>query len=239
MLVYAFTRRVREVGIRSLWLAAQPGPVKVLYIDAGLHKSARELNLVHRWFNHLPQMQFVGFEGNPAYCAEAADAVPAGVEVVHCALVGPEHGDTVTLNLDGQSGEADSLFRKVTDLSIAVPATRLSAYLTARSIDPSRTVILLRMNIEGAEVPVLQDLAVSKLIDCVDGFYGQWEGDIYAIGGHLIDEFEVLEREHDVRRLSFSGGRAGLDISSPFRRFYIWYDLNTSILRGSARKACA
>jgi len=232
MLAYAFARRVR-VGIRSLWKTARAGPVKVLYIDAGTHKGATELNLVHRWFNHLPQMRYVGFEANPAYHAEVVGAVPAGVEVVNRALVGPSHGDTISLNLDGKTGEGDSIFdRKFSDRSIQVPATRLSAYLMA--IDASRTVILLRMNIEGAEVAVLQDLVALNLVDRIDGFFGAWN-DIPAIGGHLIGEFSVLKRRHKLPHLSFNGP----DLSSPVRRFCIWYDLNTSILRGSARKACA
>jgi hypothetical protein len=92
----------------------------------------------------------------------------------------------------------------------------------------------LRMNIEGAEVFVLEDLSEANLITAVDGYYGYWD-DPYKIGGEFAQRFDALMHRLNIESLPFND----VDCRSALRRAFIRYDIGTSILAGMRTKNSA
>jgi len=232
----ALQRRISLAGFRSLLSCAPSGSAKIIYVDAGLHKRARELKLLRNWLSRFPNLHLVGFEAHPDYFEAARKAVGDGpnVELHNLALVGPGQGATVQLNLNGGSGVGDSLIRCVGEQSISVPACRLSDYLRKIGFEPQRDILLLRMNIEGAEVFVLEDLSEAKLIPAVDGYYGYWD-DPYKVGGAFAQRFDALMQRLNIQSLPFND----IDCRSALRRAFIKYDVCTSILAAMMKKNSA
>ena len=191
-------------------------------------KNARELLQVMKWLATYDNVKFAGFEAHPLYCSEAASKLQISthkVDVVNAALVGPEHGTTIQLNLNGSDGVGDNLIRGSGSQKMSVKACRLSEYLLKEDIEPDKDVILLRMNFEGAELFVLQDLISSGLIGKIDGFYGRWV-DPKKIGNATAVEFAKLVNQHKIQHLPFNNK----DLGSMLRVFAIKYDLNTSLI---------
>jgi len=227
-------RRIRQTGLTSLFSRPAPSATKILYVDAGLHKKARELKLIRKWLADFPNLHIIGFEAHPDYFEAARRAVGnvPNVELHNVALVGPGQGPTVELNLNGGSGVGDSLVRRRGDASsISVAACRLSDCLRKAEFDPKRDVLLLRMNIEGAEVFVLEDLSEAGLIPAVDGFYGYWD-DPYKIGGDFAQRFEALMSRLRIETVPFND----IDCRSALRRALISYDINTSLMSSVSGK---
>ena len=188
ILKYVLSQRIKSLGLLSLFKTLKPCSNRIVYIDAGTHKHARELNLVIKWFSHLPRIQFFGFEAHPEYLEEAQSSLfetSKDSKMVNLALVGPDDGDSIVLNLDGGDGLGNSVFRKATDRSITVPSVRLSTFLNEIGVVPERDIIILRMNIEGAEVLVLKDLADARILRKIDGYFGSWD-DVRKIGGGAV-----------------------------------------------------
>ncbi len=63
---------------------------------------------------------------------------------------------------------------------IEVPALRLSRFISQNEAISPDAIVTLRMNIEGAETFVIEDLRDAGLIGRIDGFYGMWD-DLYKI----------------------------------------------------------
>jgi FkbM family methyltransferase len=227
-------RRVQRAGLRSLFSRTPSTTGKIIYVDAGLHKRARELQLMRSWFSRVPGLQLIGFEPHPDYFQSARKAVGdwRNVELLNFALIGPGQGANVQLHLNGGSGVGDSLIRHVGEHSISVPALRLSAHLRMIGFDPKRDILLLRMNIEGAEVFVLDDMSEANLITAVDGYYGEWN-DPYKIGGEYGQRFDALMHRLNIEDLPFNDR----DSRSALRRAFVRYDIVTSILAGMRAKA--
>lgn len=227
-------RRIEHTGWRSLLSRPAVGEAKIVYVDAGLHKKGRELKLLRKWLSHYPNLHIIGFEAHPEYFEAVRSAVGelANVKLHNVALVGPRQGATVQLNLNGGSGVGDSLVRRRGDCrSISVAAQRLSDHLRKASFDPQRDILLLRMNIEGAELFVLEDLIEAGLIPAVDGFYGYWD-DPYKIGGDFAQRFDALMSRLQIETVPFND----IDCRSALRKALIKYDLSTSLISGARKK---
>ena len=175
-----------------------------VYFDIGLHRDARQLQIVLNWFGN--DVLAYGFEANPDYFADCARQFGSDprLTLINTAVVGPDHiGDTVTLHLDGKKGLGDSLFPQRGDgRSVEVPAVKLSDFIQRQGIDPT-TPIILRMNIEGGELFVLRDLAQAELISRVSGWYGRWD-DCAKISYEMDAELRQLVAENKIDHLSFN-----------------------------------
>jgi len=226
-------RRIRQTGLKSLFSRPAPSATKILYVDAGLHKKARELKLLSKWLANFPNLRLVGFEAHPEYYEAACQTVGdlPRIELLNQALVGPGQGATVQLNLNGGSGVGDSLIRRVGEESISVETSRLSEYLRKVGFKPQQDILLVRMNIEGAEVFVLEDMIDADLISAVDGFYGYWD-DPYKIGGEFAQRFDALMNRLRIETVPFND----IDSRSILRRALIKYDIATSILSATLKK---
>jgi FkbM family methyltransferase len=229
-------RRVRLLGARPR--ATMPGRQRpaVLYIDCGVHEEGLEIRWMRRWFAHRCDLRVIAFEAGSRQFAAAAQAladVPS-MDLRHEALVGPQHtSPTVSLySSRAGAGHADSIFAARGPDHEDVPAARLSEVLLSQHASHDGPVIL-RMNIEGAELVVVDDLVDAGLDRRIDGYYGMWN-DLSEIDDDLDARLRGLLRERGISPLTFNGR----DLGYGLRRLLIRMDVATSIrnaeLRGPA-----
>jgi FkbM family methyltransferase len=234
--VRALLRRARIAGLGRLGKLETPQR-KIVYIDAGLHRSSAQIASMLEWFVLSTSLRVYGIEAHPRYVRECRHrfAGERRVKLFNYALVGPDHeGDTATLYLDGKKGLGNSLFASRGEESIEVPAIRLSRLIREHDIASPGDIVLLRMNIEGAEMGVIEDLAEAGMVDLFDGFYGMWD-DLYKIDPALDAKFCALLRREKIRNLTFND-RDASPIAGPKRKDIIRYDIETSIYHGEKRK---
>jgi FkbM family methyltransferase len=227
-------RRARSAGVGSLLRSVRVTSTPVLYLDIGLHQEAAELivSLDKILGPRCEQLSWAGFEANPASLQKVRERLAGrdGQRLVPGALVldVPESGE-LQLFLDDGDGKGDSLYREGGE-AVTVPAFRLSDWLEEQGIALDETIVILRMNIEGAERPVIQDLIAAGLADKVDGWYGLWD-DVGKIDPQAGDDFARELADAGIDRLTFNGR----DLKVPFRWRLISYDVQTSLLRGLER----
>jgi hypothetical protein len=229
-------RRVRFAAAHRLDAGggASPRP-KVLYLDCGVHKEGLQIRWMDEWFSTRYDLEILGFEAGGEHVADARSALAdvAGVELDHVALVGPDHvGDEVELYLSGgqSRGKGDSLFSTRGQRSETVPARRLSKVLADRGCSFDTMPVILRMNIEGAEQFVIQDLLDTGLTASIDGYYGMWD-DVSKIDPKADKRFRRLLRANGITNVTFNDR----DLPYRLRRFAIRTDIETSIRRGLIR----
>lgn len=190
---------------------------KMYYFDIGLHSSASELRLVSEWLSGF-EVKLIGIEANPRHYLAAKDALLcSSANLINVALVGPDHvGKRVTMYVDqAGSGVGDTLLkeraiqRKMQ--SIDVNAIRLSTLFDELGVNPVEDVIIIRMNIEGSEVYVLEDLADVGAIACIDAFMGSWD-DAHKISKLLGEKQDKIMERYSVRPMQFNSR----DIKGPF-----------------------
>jgi FkbM family methyltransferase len=225
-------RRLRLLGPNSLLLNSIPAATRVVYLDAGLHREATQLRLVANWFGERCELRSYGFEANPVYFRDASRALRGvtRVSLVNAALVGCGHASYANLYLSGGTGVGDSLVRRQ-GRSITVPAIRLSDFLIREDIDVSHDIVILRMNIEGAETFVLEDLLATGLISYIDGFYGSWD-DPHKIGGEIAMRLDAAVTQARIKNIRFNDKES----RSKLQLALIRYDLITSIVAGARTK---
>src|SRR5438034_4671037 len=120
-------------------------------------------------------------------------------------------------------------------LILLPPRSTLFPYTTLfrsreKDISLEDRICLLRMNIEGAEFDVLQDLVESGLATNVDGYYGMWV-DVSKINVKRDAEFREFLSTNGISSMTFNGR----DVRWRFRMKCIEYDMNTSVMVGSRR----
>lgn len=229
-----YRRIAKSVASGALLGKARKEGVKVTYIDVGTHVAAKELTLLREHVLPRTSADFrcIGIEANEISCRKVADRFSGDdrVTLIHAAACRdiPESGH-VELYLHGD-GHGDSLYR-VNKNSVAVPAIRVSDLVKAEAADPDR-IILLRMNIEGAELDVLKDLDENGLLGRINGFYGMWD-DLSKIDPELDRELIAFMKTHGLKTLTLNER----DFVSGFRVRVIAYDLVTSIVCAGKRSS--
>ena len=228
-------RRVRFGAAHRRDAGGASARPKVLYLDCGVHKEGLQIRWMHEWFATRYDLEILGFEAGSEHIADARSELAdvEGVQLDHVALVGPDHvGDEVELYLSGgqSRGKGDSLFSSRGQRSETVPARRLSQVLADRGCLSHTMPVILRMNIEGAEQFVIQDLLDAGLTTSVDGYYGMWD-DVSKIDPKADKRFRRLLRANGITNVTFNDR----DLPYRLRRFAIRTDMETSIRRGLAR----
>ncbi len=126
----------------------------------------------------------------------------------------------------GGDGKADSLFgERFAKGHVGyddVPAVRLSDALEKYAA-PGEPV-LLRMNIEGAELYVIDDLVAADAVDRVAGYFGMWD-DLSKIDPSRDAGFRSTMRQAGIRPVTFNDR----DLGHPLRVWAIRYDLDTAM----------
>ena len=201
-------------------------PEHALYVDCGVHREGRELEFMYRCFGGRAAM--IGFEASDEHYAAARRALASmpALDLRHAALVGPDHSQpTVRLYKAGGGGRGDSLFAERGQTFESVRAVRLSDVLHEFYDTHGDVPTLIRMNIEGAELFVVEDLIDSGLRSKVSGFYGMWD-DLSKIDRRKDTEFRHLLRRNGIHSVTFNDR----DLGHPLREWAIRYDLTTSLL---------
>ncbi len=158
------------------------------------------------WFGSVSGLKVYAFEANPDYFQAASEVLKgeSRVTIVNAAVVGPDHhGGTVSLYLDGRGGLGDSIYSQRGETSIEVPAIRLSDYIRESGINVTKQITIVRMNIEGAELPVLKDLLSSSLAPHINGWFGKWN-DSASISPALGTELENLKAANGIQNIAFN-----------------------------------
>ncbi len=234
-------RAIRErwalVGYsRDLWAPRLPPDPCVLYLDAGTHREARELRwVVERVLpRYTSRVRAVGFEAGTAFYRDAVahTAHLPCVQIVHAALCyQPPPTGTVRLYVSPADGRASSLYREDFRTYEDVPALSLSRWLREQGISLDDRVIILRMNIEGAEEEVIRDLVERGVAEHVDGFFGMWD-DVAKDDPERGKAFRRTLKRLGIRPFTFNDR----DFRSRWRMQCVEYALVTALLRGTRRK---
>ena len=222
-------RRVERCNVISL-IRRPSLPERALYVDCGVHRDGRELEAMNRWFGERVAM--IGFEASGEHYAAARQALAnvPGLDTRHGALVGPDHREpTVRLYKAGGDGRGDSLFAERGTTFEQVDAVRLSDVLREFYDTHGKVPTLLRMNIEGAELFVVEDLVDTGLRSKVSGFYGMWD-DLSKVDTTKDAQFRRLLRRNGIHTVTFNNR----DLGHPLREWAIRYDLTTSLLADRA-----
>jgi FkbM family methyltransferase len=234
LLIKALSRRIVSLGIASVFTSRFPSASRVIYIDIGMHKNALQMRFMKDAFDGKLQLNTIGFEAHPDYFREAVKSVRPGKNdrLLNLAVVGPGQGKSVTLHVNGGDGLGDSLIRSKGSQSIVIPSIQLSQMFKSDGIGRDNEVVILRMNIEGAELYVLEDLLKSDLVSRIDGYYGYWD-DPLKIGGDIASRYKNVMAVTQIDNFPFNDR----DFKSRIRLSVIKYDLTTSILAALRRRS--
>jgi FkbM family methyltransferase len=225
-------QRARRKGVAGLTARAQAGASPVVIFDIGQHVDPRQIVAMVDWFGGRLPLRIYGFEAHPEYfeIAQGKLAQLDNVRLENLALVGPDHQDDhIRLYLAGGRGVGDSVYARRSEQYLDVPALRLSKYIADNGIDVRSSIVILRMNIEGAEYGVLQDLAEAGLLAHIDGFFGAWD-DMYKTDPKDDERFRAFLRKHRVRSLPFNDRDLGSGAVFALRKAAIRYALSTAML---------
>jgi FkbM family methyltransferase len=177
------------------------------YFDLGTHNDAFELRwVVDDLLLKLPNpYKIYAFEANPDSYSKAIINTNyiRNLKFYNVALVNqkPESGKIRLFT--GGNGHADSIYRNTVSY-VEVPAQKISDIIKNEKIDLEKGINILRMNIEGAEYDVINDLIENDLIKYFDGFYGMWD-DLSKINYEKSKEFRKLLKNKNIFPYPFNG----------------------------------
>lgn len=179
------------------------------------------------WFGSLTRLDVLGFEASPDHFAVVAATLAGApsVDLRNVALIGADYAEpTVRLYRSGGSGKADSLFAVRGEDFDVVPAVRLSSVLAEYLAVHGPTPVVLRMNIEGAEEYVVDDLIEAGLVTSITGYYGMWD-DVGKIDPDTDRRFRRRLRAVGIRTHTFNDR----DYRDRLRMRVIRYDITTTL----------
>jgi FkbM family methyltransferase len=215
--------------------ARVPDDISVLYFDMGTHREGAELALMvdtilPKICNHF---EAYGFEANRGAYEQVKNKFTKQehVSLFHKALC-------YTLPTDGKiklyhsaDGVGDSLYRHGASYE-EVETIRFSDWLHKNHIILKDKICLLRMNIEGAEYDVIQDLVASGFDKYIDGYYGMWD-DLSKINRQRDRDFRAFMSKNHIYPFTFNGR----DVELSFRIRCIEYDIKTHVQAGLLKLA--
>jgi hypothetical protein len=236
LLLYArvAVRRVRALGIRGAFRSTSPTGRRVLYVDCGVHKLGEQLRAMNDWFARECDLQLLGFEASAEHHRDALQNLAdlQHLDLRQLALVGPDATeDHVRLYKGARDGKADSLHREGPRYEV-VPAERLSTVLQrdygAWLVDAP---LLLRMNIEGSEYDVVDDLVRNGMSGRVDGYFGMWD-DVSKIDPEKDRAFRRMLKDAHITSVTFNDR----DLRHPLRRRAVRLAIDTSLRSGMRKR---
>jgi FkbM family methyltransferase len=207
----------------------------VLHIDCGPHKEGLEIVWMRRWFGDRYRLSTIALEAGREQFEQLVDNLTGidDLDLRRAAVVGPEHnGTTATFHQGPAGGRGASLFADRGGTVEEVPAVRLSEILDL--VSPAPDAVILRMNIEGAESFVIQDLVQAGAEGRIDGYYGMWD-DLSKLDPQRDRAFRKLCKQHGIRNVTFNER----DLAHPVRRLAIRTDIETSVRLSRRRSRSA
>ena len=235
--IRALGRRASRLGITKLLnkiTLSEAFPI--LYFDLGTHRKAGELFLmVNKILPYIcEKFKAYGFEAIQEYYKEAKERFVGkeNIEIIQACLCYKVPDNGYIKVYKNESGS--SVYRSNKDNYENVKAMRLSDYVSRNNLDFEKNIVILRMNIEGAEFDVISDLVENGLAKNIDGYFGMWD-DISKIDKHRDDEFRFFLTKNHISSFTFNGRDFWSRLSTPLRLKCIEYELNTSIQAGLRR----
>jgi len=157
--------------------------MRITYIDIGLHKDAKEIGMMMgivddiRSTGNDVELEVFGYEAHPAYVQRLKLLYRnhPNIHIRQAAICG--HDGSASLYLSPSTGgEGNSIHaskNNVIGKSIQVPARKLSSELldivkSGRLGD----IVILRFNIEGAELEMMEDLIGTDTHEIIDIYCG-------------------------------------------------------------------
>jgi len=197
--------------------------MKITYIDIGLHKEAKEISMMLRVLKRIRantgkdiELEVFGYEAHPSYVQRLkmlyADEHP--YIHIHQAAICDNHG-TANLYLspdtDGEGNSIHSTKNNVIGESIEVPARRLSDEIMERIVKTGKLgdTVILRFNIEGAELEMMEDMIRNDTHELID---------LYCGAPSDIPKVHAIKHKHQQYRDLLEG--AGIQ----FQKFHAHYD---------------
>ncbi|WP_030906009.1 FkbM family methyltransferase [Streptomyces sp. NRRL F-5126] len=168
--------------------------MRKIFVDCGTNLG----NVLKQFMHELPDHDFYAFEPNESLLPSIRENIerarhPGQVEVSHSAVW--THDGTIDLFLGHHESSTVMAGKRVPPVydqqidyssPVRVLATDFSAWLR-RTVAPDDHVVV-KMDIEGAEYPVLSKLLADETIDLVSVLYIEWH----------YDRFPAMSRaEHD------------------------------------------
>ena len=170
--------------------------MKVTYIDLGLHKEAPELDMVIDICNKRGySLTAYGIEANPTYIPKLREkyANDARVSIMNYAI-GKGSGSCKLYISEAFDGEGSSIYPTKNNVKesdyLTVEMRSLSDLMQGFTLHP---VTILKWNIEGAELPMMLDLAETGSHERVSLFCGATP-DIHKVAEikHLESDYKAL-----------------------------------------------
>lgn len=196
------------------------------YFDLGTYTQAIELKwVVNNVLSKLENPYRVfAFEANHTSFNLAKNETDQinNLELYNVALVNkvPE-SKFIKLYCNNRPG--DSIYRK-TKSYINVQAKKLSDIIREQDVKLEESINIIRMNIEGSEYDVIEDLIESDLIKHFDGFYGTWN-DVFKLDNVKYKKLQRMLKDVDVYPFPFNG----IDMNKKPRTRLIYKSLMNSI----------
>lgn len=180
--------------------------MNITYIDIGLHKEAKEIRMMLRILEQISlergeEIPFTvyGYEAHPSYAQrlELLFSEDPRIHIRNAAIC--SHSGTVNLYLSPASdGEGNSIFSSKNNVleskSIEVPARRMSDELFQIVTNGEiGDITILRFNIEGAELEMMEDLIGTGSHELIDIYCGA-ASDIPKVAAisHKYDEYQDM-----------------------------------------------
>ena len=197
------------------------------YFDLGTYIGAAELKWVaNRVLSKLRNpYRIFAFEANPKSFNLAKNKISQinNLEFYNVALVN-EIPESRFVKLYSNDCPGDSIYRKQASY-VEVEAKKLSDVIREQDARLEESINIIRMNIEGSEYDVIEDLINADLIKYFDGFYGMWD-DVFKLDKQKYKKFQRTLKEIDVYPFPFNGR----DMGHENRKKLIYKSLMNSIL---------
>jgi len=220
-----------RIGVRTR--VGIPQGIRLYYFDLGTHGGAGELT--HMLTQVLPRLDLswtaFGFEASSQLIEEARERLAGHpATLVHAAVCFRTTSDGTVRLYTTRGGLGNSLYRLEYNDFEVVPAIQFSKWLRGHEIELERNIVLVRMNIEGAEREVINDLRDAGLLSSVDGWFGMWD-DLSKIDPAADAEFRAELAAHGIESVTFNGR----DLNHPLRMRIIDAEILTAVRRGVRR----
>ena len=197
--------------------------MRKIFIDGGANKGQSTQKFIE-CFNDSKEYEIYMFAPEYKNCTKHIDKIinkfdDHNIEYIKNALW--KNNDMVTIP-SSNCGESSSIFNTNTHSNhYKVNSTRLSEWIQ-NNFD-EEDYIILKLDIEGAEYEVVEDLYETKILGYINEFHGELHGP--KKGKRMIDDLKLIERlkKYDLKLYTWNGSNKIKSI------YHSYYDHETMI----------
>ena len=225
--------RIGALGLAGIFRRVEGE--KIIFLDVGTHREALEIEFFQAEFGESNQIKYIAVEADNVHelaLSKKYSYLGESIRFHYCAVVGPEYkSETVKFY---RAGGGSSLYsERNMEGEIEVPCTHLSKVIRAdcKHDRLGHDILLLRMNCEGAEWPVLRDLEEAGFLKYISGYFGMWD-DLWKIDINQDAAFRAYLKARNICNFTFNDR----DMRFCLRRKAIKYHLITRMLSHIKKK---